>query len=530
MLVIPPLHSVTSPTVGVGYLKAALCLAGVPCRARDLNIELFSHLRTSGLSSEWLHWLFPFGERTYGGELLMSQVCFGRSTEDVLEAAAQVRTRSFRLFLSSLGLERRLRSPEAGAVRRGVADFLRREAVGLAAQAGDWVGLSVVVTNIPATIFLARELRRLRPGLRIVLGGPNFHRDNAPAWLAALPEVDAVLVGDARLALGEWVRGGRQSSPGLLVARGDGTGPVRHQPARTKWPPEVPADWGDFDLAAYEPSLIAPVGPDNLKGLVIPVHGATGCSYNKCAFCYEVLLTPRFSARPVEAVVDEVALQQQRHGTNLFFFTDLDFNSDYRRTVELCAQLRRRVPGARFACWLRAHELDADMLEALYAGGCRQYFVGLEAVTDRLLELMVKGYDGAHARRVARALAGFGQRHPDAVYAFNLITHYPGETLADVRETLEVVAAERGLFDRHVAALFEFTLTANTITWRRRCQLGIDEVEGFGKVLLPQELRDIIPSHRYWYDDRAPDYATRCLLWDVFRHSLGHSPRYLRLS
>lgn len=528
MLIIPPLHSVTSPTVGVGYLKASLQSAGLPCPTRDLNIELYQYLRSTGLSQEWLHWLFPFGERRYGAELLLSQICFDRSTDDILDAVSRVVTPSFRHFLGGLFLEEWLARADADRVRPRIAEFLYRKVSELADRVGDWLGISVVVTNLPATIWIVRELRQRRPRLRLILGGPHFHRENAAAWMSALPEIDAVIIGDARRALAEWIRNERQSTPGLLLER-NGSTAIRHQPDRDRLPEDAPADWSDFDLSAYESSIVAPGIEGVSAGPVIPVHGAVGCSYNKCTFCYEVLLTPRYMPRPAKAVVDEVVYQRSQHGTNRFFFTDLDFNGDYDRTLGLCDELCQRAPSIRFACWLRAHQLDRRMLEALYSAGCRQFFIGLEAVTDRLLGLMEKGYNGEHARAVAGTLYDFGISHPDAVYAFNLITNYPGETLDDVRETLAAVQAQPELFDRHVAALFEFTLTANTVAWRRRAQLGIDQVEGFGQVLFPADLRATIPSHRYWYTDHSADYATRTLLWDVLRSALGHSPRYLRL-
>ncbi len=529
MLIIPPYHSVTSPTVGVGYLKTAMQNSGIPCPAVDLNISLYQHLRHSGVDVEWLQWLFPFGERRYAAELLMSQVCFKRSLAEILEAVGTIRTPAFRSFLESLDLECMLTSAEANLIRSSINKFLDQAVEDIAARAGVWVGISVVVTSIPATIWICRRLKQLRPELRLALGGPNFHRDNARQWLEAVPEIDAVFVGDSRLSLAEWVRDEAQSSPGLLVERGSQSTAIRHQPSSDRLPQDCRADWSDFDLMAYESSIIAP-GTNYGDRPVIPIRGATGCSYNKCTFCYEVLLTARYIPRTVADVVDEVIYQRSRHETDLFFFTDLDFNGDYRRTLDLCDELSRRAPGIRFACWLRAHELDGEMLEALYSAGGRQFFVGLEAVTDHLLSLMEKGYDGAHARHVLGILDDFGRRRSDVVYGFNLISHYPGETLDDVRETLAFVNEHRELFRSHVAALFEFTLTTNTVVWKRRTQAGIQQVEGFGKVLLPPPLSDLLPSHRYWYVDESPDFATRTLLWDVLRSALGHVPRYLNLT
>ena len=257
MIVIPPLHSVTSPTVGVGYLVSALAGQGITAPAIDLNIRLYRQLRDQGVGRDWIEWLFPFGERTYGGELLMSQACFERETDEVLAAAGRVVPRPFRLFLKGLGLEGRLRAPEADWLRRAVRRFLDEAVAELSAAAGDWLGLTVVATNQPATAFLVRALGRARPDLRLVLGGPHFHRENVLAWLDAFPEVDAVILGDGRRALGEWVRGDRCSTPGQVVRAGSDRSTLRHQPDRGTEPEFRPADWSPFDLRAYESSYVA---------------------------------------------------------------------------------------------------------------------------------------------------------------------------------------------------------------------------------------------------------------------------------
>lgn len=529
MIVIAPLHSVTSPTVGVAYIKSSMEFSGIPCPVCDLNIELYQKVRRSRIVSEdWIRWLFPFGERTYGAEFLMSQVAFSRSTDDHFWETGRITTPSLREFVERLDLRHRLASDEARSLREGIASFLDVAASEIAGTAETWLGFSVVVTNIPATIRLARDIKKLAPHLRIIAGGPHFHRGNATQWLEAIPEFDAVFIGDARVSLVEWLQGAEQSSPGLVVERNQANSRLIHQPLRGRVPDHRFADWSGFELQEYESSFLAPhEGRSRMP--VIPVHGAVGCSYNRCTFCYEVLLTPRFMARTPSDVVSEVDFQAKRHTTNLFFFTDLDFNSNYQRTKDLCDGLRTTCPAIRFSCWLRAHELDSEMLESLYSAGCRQMFIGMEAVTDNLLSLMAKGYDRNHAISVLRTLRDFSKRHGDVRYAFNLITNYPGETLDDVKETLALVRDEPSLFNNHVAALFQFSLTQNTIVWARRDQMGLKKVSGFLTLLLPNELSHVLPSHQYFYEDNGEDAATRTLLWDVLRISFGHVPRYLRM-
>jgi hypothetical protein len=182
VLIVSPLHSVTTPTVGVGYLAAALKADGIECPIVDVNIGLKHFLQANGVSRSWLEWLFPFGERTFAGELLLSQACFDRTPDDILSHARSIRNRSFQDFFRILSPEARLMTSEAARIGFLIRRHLDSSAEDIARSAGDWLGLSVVVTNQLGAIFLFRRIHELRPNLRIVLGGPHFNRDNALAW------------------------------------------------------------------------------------------------------------------------------------------------------------------------------------------------------------------------------------------------------------------------------------------------------------------------------------------------------------
>lgn len=526
MLIIAPLHSITSPTVGVGYLATALREHGHAGTIRDVNIALHAHLQNAGIESEILDWLFPYGERTYGGELLMSNACFGHEHEDVHQRARRVPNASFQEFYSQLRRSIPTSDTRMRQVQHLIARYLCQSASDIAAEATTWVGFSVVATNQAAVIVLTRMVRAIRPDVRIVLGGPHFHKHNARAWLDVLPEADAVIVGDALTALPRWLNDDHEVCD-QVVQRVVTRPAIRHaprEPFRAMY-----ADWSDIDWSAYVNVTAENAAEARSTAAAIPIVGARGCSYNRCTFCYEVLLEPRYRPRSVADVVDEVCYQRDRFGRNEFFFTDLDLNSSRDRVFSLSASLRARAPGLRFHCWLRAHDLDADILGELYSAGCRTWFVGVEAVTDNLLALMQKGYDGDHARRVVTLMHQFSASHADLRYGFNLIPGYPGETLADVETTLDRIIAACDEYRGRVAALYDFTLTQNTIAWQRRETLGLRNIVGWNEVIFPPDLAGL-PSHRYWYERDEADLGARLLLWDYVRLLVGQQGHYVDVS
>src|SRR5205814_934014 len=123
-------------------------------------------------------------------------------------------------------------------------------------------------------------------------------------------------------------------------------------------------DWSDIDWVEYL-NVTEDLQPTHSsEAASVPIMGARGCSYNRCTFCYEVLLAPTYQPRLVEHVVDEICHQHRMTGQTDFFLTDLDLNSDYQRTLELARTIKLRAPSIRFHCWLRAHELDEEILGA----------------------------------------------------------------------------------------------------------------------------------------------------------------------
>src|SRR5439155_4075518 len=61
------------------------------------------------------------------------------------------------------------------------------------ARSEPWlVGFTCYVWNIERTLWVCRELKRLRPDVRIVLGGPEITADNA--WVLESPDYDFAVI------------------------------------------------------------------------------------------------------------------------------------------------------------------------------------------------------------------------------------------------------------------------------------------------------------------------------------------------
>ena len=79
-------------------------------------------------------------------------------------------------------------------------------------QGPDIVCCSAYIWNIGRLMELAKELKKRRPGIRIVLGGPEVSFD-AEEWMERIPQADCILKGE-----------GEESLPILLDRMEDGKG------------------------------------------------------------------------------------------------------------------------------------------------------------------------------------------------------------------------------------------------------------------------------------------------------------------
>src|SRR5690242_19632558 len=96
------------------------------------------------------------------------------------------------------------------------------------------VGFTCYLWNIERTLWVANELKRRRPDVRIVLGGPEITADNA--WVLDTPDYDFAVIGEGEQTFADLLLGllGDDVPPvpvaGLYVPSATST--ARYDPAR----------------------------------------------------------------------------------------------------------------------------------------------------------------------------------------------------------------------------------------------------------------------------------------------------------
>ncbi|MGE3277004.1 MAG: radical SAM protein [Vicinamibacterales bacterium] len=321
----------------------------------------------------------------------------------------------------------------------------------------DIVGMST--TFIWDAASLARAVRWIDdryPEATLVLGGQYSNLKFAEI-LAAHPEVDYVIRGDAELALPR------------LVAALDGRGHPGDVPNLAGRGPDgqviaPPLEYIDIE-AHPSPAFRGPQP-------VVPYESMRGCPFT-CKFCSFPAASPLWRYKSAGKIVRDWAGYAERNGAEVVRAYDSTFTIPPPRFRELLDQLP--ALGVPWEAYSRANTLtDPAVVERLEAAHCRRLFIGFEAMNPAALKHMDKKVTVAQNRAAFAALRDSGIE-----VRASFMAGYPGETPEDYQATHQFLVEEfAGRFNVHLflfsdetmpvwddAERFEVEVT-NAFTWR----------------------------------------------------------------
>jgi len=241
-----------------------------------------------------------------------------------------------------------------------------------------------------------------------------------------------------------------------------------------------------------------------------------GCPF-ACRFCVVPSTNQRrWRARSAENVVDEMAFMARQFGVTEFHWEDLNPTTSEARMQEICRALRARRLNVtwKLVSGTKIETLQPATIDAMAAAGCHYVSFSPESGSPRVLELMHKPFNHAHALALTRHMRRRGV-YSQACF----VTGFPGETEDDLRATEAYI--------------------------RRLVSAGVDEIAVF--IMAPVPGSDVFPEFS-GYEDLAQltfspawraDYALLArwrarlyrsfLFWKCLRHPLRVSAQGLRV-
>jgi len=364
------------------------------------------------------------------------------------------------------------------------------------------IGFSIFYTTRHFSLALARLIRERDPKIKIVFGGPDTTRNTLD--LIRAPEVDVVILGEGEETFFDYmerVRAGtsRTPIPGALVKDEAGAvieGGAREPIADLDSLPFL--DFSSFKLRDYTNQPIQ-----------LPVLASRGC-VRKCVFCPDTVMWGRYRWMSGERLFREIEHQVAASGIRdlSFEFCDLLINGNMHtlaKFVELMRARRRNRPEGAvdlggvtwFGQAIISHTMTRPFLEKMAEAGCVQIQYGVESGSQRVLNMMKKGYRVNVAERVLRDTASTGMRT-----LANFMFGFPGESEEDHKMTLE--------FLRRNCSAFTSVNPSESLTGISELSYIYKQPEEFG-VATP-----IVDAERWATTDGTNDYSVRVRRYKEF--------------
>ncbi len=466
LLMYPPQQTFYGPHLGLPSLVAALRTAGIRAEMVDLNQRLNRTL----LTREWLTRAATMADRSRPEvaaalepldqvlEVLPPALANLADPEIIQDMDAVLA--SFSVLSQAYGIlgapwwpsqlsygftmpSHRLESWEGATVAamdheaNPFITFLERELPTILGQRRPrLVGIGVTYRDqlVPA-LTLARLLRRLLPRVPLVAGGALMSR-LLPRFVERgdiFPEFDYVIVHEGETAIAalyDAIVSDRDPAgvPNLLRRTPEGLalGPRHQEDVRALPTP----DFSDLDLDGYL-----------LPEPVLPLLTSRGCYWARCGFCaHHTSYGPegRYRPRPKALVARDLDELVTRYRAKVVYLVDEAVPLPNLRAV--ASHVEETGLGVAWFGDVRMEAgLTLDTLRALERGGCEMLIFGLESGSQRVLDLMDKGYRLDVAARVLHDAAEAG-----IFTVVMLFVGFPGETVPDAQDTLRFIQEHAG--------------------------------------------------------------------------------------
>jgi radical SAM superfamily enzyme YgiQ (UPF0313 family) len=328
------------------------------------------------------------------------------------------------------------------------------------AERDPWmVGFTCYLWNIERTLWIARELKRCRPQVRIVLGGPEITPDNA--WVLETADYDFAVIGEGEQTFAQLLLGlfgddvPPGAIPGLYMPPAGGT---RYDPARR---PEFRTPMPDLNQLG-SPYLAGILDAADEQMLLLET--TRGCVF-KCKFCYYPKSYDKQYYLAPEPILANLRHADERGAREVFL---LDPTLNQRKDfADFLRVLARGNPGRRFSYFgeLRGEGVTEETARLLREANFTEVEVGLQSIDPDAMRKMDRKNNLKAFERGVRAMLGEG-----IAVKVDLIVGLPGDTVESVRRGLHYLH-DRGLWSD--VQVFNLSILPGTAFRQEAAELGL---------------------------------------------------------
>ncbi|MBN2239280.1 MAG: radical SAM protein [Dehalococcoidales bacterium] len=293
----------------------------------------------------------------------------------------------------------------------------------------DVLGLTAMTPSVMRAIEIARESKKARPELPVILGGPHATLLSLETMESA-PDIDMILCGE-----------GEESFVRLLNMLEHGGMPEDIEGLTWRKEGQIIENLRGKDLEhlddlpylAYNLIPLKQYKPHPPHGRAMPfavLITSRGCPYN-CGYCSKPVFGRQFRAQSPGRIADEIEHLQKRYGVREVAFYDDVFTLDMKRAYAISEELIRRGLKIIWSCETRVNLVDRELLDIMSKAGCYSVSYGLESGDQKILDIIPKNTTLEQAEEAVRYTREAG------IHAIGyFMVGSPGETPETIRKTI----------------------------------------------------------------------------------------------
>ncbi len=300
----------------------------------------------------------------------------------------------------------------------------------------DYLGISVMTTQIPAALAISKIVKEINPACKTVWGGP--HPTFFTEETAIHPLVDIVCVGEGEITLQE-IAENKSLSEVLGIAYKQDDGSVKVNDIRPLHDPTT--------MPLFNWDLVSQEILENLY--IVPSLTSRGCPH-RCTFCINAITKNKWRTRTAEQVLKDLEIIQSKpyfKGKPLRFWDENFFVNIFRAKEIINGMLERGLSmpwETTVRCnYLRHGMVDDEFMAKLKQSGCYLLSFGAESGCPRILSKIKKDISPEDIINSAKMSLRHG-----IIPQFSFMIGLPGEEKHEMMETLKVIDKLVSLSDK----------------------------------------------------------------------------------
>lgn len=294
------------------------------------------------------------------------------------------------------------------------------------------VGISSTTNSICNTYDLAREIKRSKTDIKVIVGGCH---------ITALPEetleecesIDLGVIGEGEITLPEILLCEKEGNRELSGVKGiifRENGHISKTPPRKYIQDLDTIPFPSWDLIPDLPNKYKPSPHSYLKLPSSSLVTTRGCN-GRCIYCVRALSEEGYRSHSADYTIRMIEhLIKDYHIRDIMFYDD-NFLLDKARIHEICEQMIEKNLNISWSCLARPEIIPLDMLKLMKRSGCWQIAYGIESGDQRILNTIKKGVKLEKVTRVLEETVKAGIRTRGY-----FMMGCPGETEESIANTI----------------------------------------------------------------------------------------------